>query len=65
MKTEYVPPTEIERQRSAWFAERAKSSMTMDEFWRLNEEALQLFPRTDEERQRKTECLMAMPEFAL
>jgi hypothetical protein len=65
MKTEFVPPTEIERQRSAWFKQRAKPGMTTDEFIKLNDEALHLFPRTDEERREKTESLMAMPEFVL
>ena len=65
MKTEYVPPTEIGKQRSAWFREHAKTGMTMDDFLLLNEEAHRLFPRTAEERKRKTESLMAMPEFVL
>jgi hypothetical protein len=65
MSLELLPPTEIEKQRSAWFAERAKPGMTMNECWRLNKKALRLFPRTNEERQRKTESLMAMPEFVL
>ena len=65
MNLEFLPPTEIEKQRTAWFAARAKSGMTSDEYWRLNEEAYRLFPRTDEERQRKTERLKAMPEFVL
>ena len=65
MKTEYVPPTEMGRKRSVWFKQHTKPGMTMDESIRLNDEALHLFPRTDEERQRKTESLMAMPEFVL
>jgi hypothetical protein len=65
MSLEFLTPTGIEKQCSAWFAERAKPGMTMDEFIRLNDEALRLFPRTEEERRRKTESLMAMPEFVL
>ena len=65
MNLEFLPPTEIEKQRSAWFKQRAKPGMTMDEFIRLNDEALHLFPRTEEERRQKTESLMAMPEFVL
>ncbi len=65
MKMEYIPPTEIERQRSAWFKERAKPGMTFEEVVRLNDEALHLFPPTEKERRRKTESLMAMPEFVL
>lgn len=65
MKMEFLPATEIEEQRHAWFAERAKLGMTMDEFIPLNDEALRLFPRTEEERRRKTESLMAIPEFVL
>jgi hypothetical protein len=65
MKTEFVPPTKIQKQRNTWFKQRAKPGMTMDEFFRLNDEALHLFPRTEEERRRKTERLVAMPEFVL
>ena len=65
MNTEFVPPTEIEKQRNQWFKQRAKPGMTMDEFIRLNNEALRLFPRTEEERRQKMEHLMAMPEFVL
>ena len=65
MKMENLPPTETERQRGAWFQERAKPGMTLDGYFRLNDEALHLFPPTAEERQRKTESLMAMPEFVL
>jgi methionine aminopeptidase len=65
MKMEYIPPTEIERQRSAWFKERAVPGMTFEETICLNDEALHLFPPTEVERQQKTESLMAMPEFVL
>jgi hypothetical protein len=65
MKTEYVPPTEIGRQRHAWFKQRVKPGMTFAEAVRLNDEALNLFQPTEEERRLKTESLMAMPEFAL
>ena len=65
MNPEFLPPTEIVQQRSAWFKERAKPGMTFEEFIRLNDESLHLFPRTGEERRRKTESLKAMPEFVL
>jgi hypothetical protein len=65
MKTEYVPPTEIGKQRHAWFKQHVKPGMTFDEAVRLNDEALSLFPPTEEERRLKTESLMAMPEFVL
>jgi hypothetical protein len=39
--------------------------MAFDAFIRLNNEALRLFPRNDEERRKKMESLMAMPEFVL
>ena len=65
MSLEFLSPTEIERQRIVWFAVRAKSGMTFDTVLRLNDEALRLFPRTEEERRRKTKSLMAMPEFVL
>ncbi len=65
MKTEYVPPTEMGRQRHAWFKEHVKSGMTFDETVRLNDEALRLFPPSEEERRLKTESLETMPEFVL
>jgi hypothetical protein len=65
MNSEYLPPAEIERQRNAWFRQRAKPGMTLDEYICLNEETLDLFPPTNEERHRKAERLMAMPEFIL
>ena len=63
MSLEFLPPTEIQKQRSAWFTEHISPGMTMEDFIRLNNEALRLFPRTDEERRLKTEDLMAMAEF--
>jgi hypothetical protein len=39
--------------------------MTFDEAVWLNDEALRLFPPTEEERRLKAESLMAMPEFVL
>lgn len=65
MKPEYVPPTEVGNQRHAWFKDHVKPGMTLDEVVRLNNEALELFPRTEEERRLKTESLMTMPEFVL
>jgi hypothetical protein len=65
MKTEFAPPTEVEKQRNAWFKQRAKSGMTMDEFIRLNDEALHLFPPTEEERRLKFESKKDIPEFVL
>lgn len=65
MKPEYVPPTEIGNQRQAWFKERAKPGMTMDEYIRLNGEAMSRFPVSEEERRLKTESLLAMLEFVL
>ena len=65
MKPDYVPPTEIGKQRHVWFKAHAKSRMTMDEYVSLNEEALRLFPPSEEERRLKTETLLAMPEFVL
>jgi hypothetical protein len=65
MKTEFVPPTEIGRQRHAWFKERAKPGMTFDEAVWLNDNALRLFPPSQEERRLKTESLKTMPELVL
>jgi hypothetical protein len=65
MKTEYVPPTEIGKQRHAWFKEHVKLGMTFEEAIRLNDEALHLFPPTEEERRLKAESLEAIPEFVL
>ncbi|HEV2438213.1 MAG TPA: hypothetical protein VG077_19650 [Verrucomicrobiae bacterium] len=44
MTTEYVPPTEIGRQRHAWFQEHAKAGMTFDEVVWPNDKAVRLFP---------------------
>ena len=65
MKAEYVPPTEIGRQRHAWFKAHVKPGMTFEETIRLNDEALTLFPPTEEERQLKFESLKDIPEFVL
>ena len=65
MKTEYIPPTESERQRHAWFKERVKPDMTLEESFRLNEEALTLFPPTEVERRLKWESKKDIPEFVL
>jgi hypothetical protein len=65
MKTEYVPPTEIGRQRQAWFKMRVKPGMTFEEAVRLNDEALHLFPPTEEERRLKFESRKDIPEFVL
>jgi hypothetical protein len=65
MKTEYLPPTKIGRQRQAWFKEHVKPIMTFEESVRLNDEALRLFPPTEEERRIKTDDLRAIPEFVL
>jgi hypothetical protein len=65
MKLEYVPPTEIGRQRQAWFRKHVWLGMTFDETVRLNDEALRLFPVTDEERRLKFESLKEIPEFVL
>lgn len=62
---EKTPQTDIRQQRSAWFKEHVKAGMGTQEIIRLNEEALLLFPQTEEERRQKTERLMAMPEFVL
>ncbi|MGA9449901.1 MAG: hypothetical protein WBW41_01005 [Verrucomicrobiia bacterium] len=65
MKTEYVPPTEIGRQRHAWFKARVKPRMTFEEAVRLNDEALTLFPPTEEERRLTAGSLKDIPEFVL
>jgi hypothetical protein len=65
MKEQSAPPIDIRQQRSAWFKERVKPGMTFDEAIRLNEEALSLFPVTEEERRQKFEDLRALPEFVL
>jgi hypothetical protein len=65
MKTEYVPPTEIGRQRHAWFKARVKTHMTLEESVLLNDEALTLFPPTEEERRLKWENKKGIPEFVL
>jgi hypothetical protein len=65
MKAEYVPPTEIGKQRNLWFKSRVKPNMTLGESVRLNDAALNLFPPTEEERQLKFENLKDIPEFVL
>jgi hypothetical protein len=49
MSLEFLPPFEIESQRSAWFKNHAKPRMTFEKFIRLNDEAFNLFPRTEAE----------------
>jgi hypothetical protein len=65
MKMEFVPPTEIEKQRSARFVEHFKPEMSTGERFQLLDQCRMLFPPTQEERRRKTESLMAIPEFVL
>jgi hypothetical protein len=65
MKPQYLPPTQIGKHRHAWFQEHTKLEMTFDEAVWLNDEALRLFPPTEEERRLKAESLKAMPEFVL
>jgi len=57
--------TEIEKKRAAWLVEHSKSEMSVGERFQLLDQCRMLFPQTPEERQWKTESLMAMPEFAL
>jgi hypothetical protein len=57
--------TEVEKKRAAWLAEHLKSEMSIGERFQLLDQCRMLFPQTPEERQRKTESLMAMPEFVL
>jgi hypothetical protein len=65
IKTEYIPPTEIGKQRHAWFKAHVRPGMTFEEAVRLNDEALRLFPPSQEERRLKMESLEAIPEFVL
>jgi hypothetical protein len=65
MNLEFLPPLEIEKQRTAWFKQHAKSGMTFNEFVRRNDEAFNMFPRTKEEQRRKNESLEVLPEFVL
>lgn len=65
VKTEYVPPTEMGKQRQAWFKGHNKPGMTLGEAIQLNDEALHLFPPTVEERRLKIESLKNIPEFVI
>ena len=65
MSQEFLLPTQIEKQRHAYFSKRAKPGMTMGEYFQLNQEILRLFPVTREERQAKFEQWKAIPEFVL
>jgi hypothetical protein len=60
-----IPQTEVEKNRAAWLAEHLKSEMSIGERFQLLDQCRMLFPPTPEERQRKTESLMVMPEFVL
>jgi hypothetical protein len=60
-----IPQTEIEKKRASWLVEHFKSEMSIGERFQLLDQCRMLFPQTPEERQRKTESLMAMPEFVL
>jgi hypothetical protein len=65
MDFEFEQPTELEKQRTEYFAARAKPNMTMDEYIRLNEEILEKFPLTEEDRVRSLEAKKNIPEFVL
>lgn len=65
MNLDLLPLTETEKQRNAWFAERARSGMPMDEYIRLNDEARRIFPTTAEERENKLERFKAVSGFVL
>jgi hypothetical protein len=65
MKMEQKPRTEVGQRRSARSKEHAKPGITAEEANRLSDEALHLFPPAEEERRRKMEDWMAMPEFVL
>jgi hypothetical protein len=65
MDLEFELPTELEKQRTAYFTARAMPNMTMDEFMQFNSEVLEKFPVTAEERQQKFERFKDMPEFVL
>jgi hypothetical protein len=57
--------TGVEKKRAAWLAEHFKSEISIGERFQLLDQCRMLFPQTPEERQQKTESLMAMPEFVL
>jgi hypothetical protein len=61
----FIPQAEIEKKRAAWLAEHLKSGMSIGERFQLLDQCRMLFTATPEERRRKTESLMAMPEFVL
>lgn len=65
MNLKFSPLSEIEEHRTAWFVERAKPAMKLDEYWRLNEDAYRLFPLTVGERRAKFKRMKDMPEFVL
>jgi len=60
-----IPQTGIEKKRAAWVAKHLKSEISIGEKFQLLDQCRMLFPATPEERRRKTESLMAMPEFVL
>jgi hypothetical protein len=62
---DFAPQSEIEKQRTVWWAEHFKPGMTFAETARLNEQVFTLFPITEQERWEKTERLKNTPEFVL
>jgi hypothetical protein len=57
--------TELQKLRSAMFAELYKKGMSLNEVFEINEQVRLRYPVTEEERRQKTESLMRMPEFVL
>lgn len=65
LNIEIPEPTELEKQRAAWFAERARPGMSMTDYCELNDEVRRLYPFTPEEWDRKRESRKDIPEFVL
>lgn len=55
----------MSRKRHDWVQQHVRPGVTFEEGVRLNDEALRLFPPTDEERRLKMERLKDIPEFVL
>jgi hypothetical protein len=51
--------------RTAWWVERFKPGMPRDEVFRLIEELVTLFPKTNAEREQKAKDWQGVPEFIL
>jgi hypothetical protein len=65
MKVKYIRPTEQGKNRAKWFDEHVKTGMSRQEVLEVIDQAVRLFPRSEEERRLKMESLKNVPKFVL